>query len=140
MRVLLYFACLIALTAYAWQRGGREERWGAFLLLGGSLLTLLAGSPAGRRFVDVETGILLVDIAVLLGFLALALLSDRYWPLWTAALQLIGLLGHLAKLADLDMPRNGYSFLQAFWSYPMMLTIAIGTWRHHRRTRETKAS
>ena len=140
MRVLLYFACLIALTAYSWRRGGREERWGAILLLGGSLLTMLAGSPAGLRFVDVETWILIVDIAVLLGFLALALLSDRYWPLWTAALQLIGTLGHLAKLADLDMPRNGYSFLQAFWSYPMMLTIAIGIWRYHRRTRETKAS
>ena len=140
MRVLLYFACLFAMAGYAWWQGDKEERWGALLLLAGSLLTLLAGSPAGRRFTSVETGILLVDATVLLGFLALALLSDRYWPLWTAALQVIGVLGHLAKLADLDMPRNGYSFLQAFWSYPMMLTIVIGTWHHHRRMREMKSS
>jgi hypothetical protein len=135
MRVLFYFFCLFAIVAYAFWRGGKWERLGALTLLAGSILTLIAVSAASRRFADVETGILLVDAAVLAAFLAIALRSDRYWPLWTAALQLIGLLGHFAKLADLEMPRNGYGFLQAFWSYPMMLTILVGTWNQHRARR-----
>ncbi|HEX8256595.1 MAG TPA: hypothetical protein VF589_03110 [Allosphingosinicella sp.] len=130
--MLFYFFCLFAIVAYALWRGGKWEKLGALTLLAGSILTLIAVSAASRRFADVETGILLVDAAVLAAFLAIALRSDRYWPLWTAALQLIGLLGHFAKLADLEMPRNGYGFLQAFWSYPMMLTILIGTWNQHR--------
>lgn len=137
MRVLFYFGCLLATLAYAWWRGGRPERLGALLLIAGSLLTMLAGSPAVRRFASVETGILLVDFATLAAFLWLALFSDRYWPLWIAALQLIGVLAHFAKLADLEMPRNGYAFLQAFWSYPMMLAIVIGTRSSHKaRTRK----
>jgi len=132
MRVLFYFCCLLATLAFAWWRGGRAERLGALFLVAGSLLTMLAGSPAARRFASVETGILVVDVAILAAFLWLALFSDRYWPLWIAALQLIGVLAHFAKLADLEMPRNGYAFLQAIWSYPMMLAIMIGTLSFHR--------
>ena len=137
MRVLFFFGCLLATVAYAWLRGGKTERLGALLLVAATLLTILAGSPAVRRFASVETGILVVDVAILAAFLWLALFSDRYWPLWIAALQLIGVLAHFAKLADLEMPRNGYAFLQAFWSYPMMLAIVIGTRSFHReRTRK----
>lgn len=134
MRVVLYFACLVFVVVYAWRRGGRPEQAGALVLLLGSLLTMAAGSPAILRFASIEFGILVVDLMVLAAFLALALSSDRYWPLWTAALQLIGVLAHLAKAADLEMPRFGYAFLQAVWSYPMMLTIVIGT-QSFQRTR-----
>lgn len=131
--MLLFAACLLACCIYAAARGGPPERIGALVLLVGSVLSTALMSPAASRFSGVEMGVLAVDVAVLFAYLALALLTDRYWPLWTAALQLIGVLAHIARLADPDMLRNGYAFLLAFWSYPMLLTIVLGTWSRHKR-------
>lgn len=140
MRMLLFAACLLACCIYAAARGGTPERLGAFILLAGSLLSAALMSPAASRFSGLEAGVLAVDVLVLLAYVALALFTDRYWPLWTAALQLIGVLAHLAKLGDPDMLRNGYAFLLAFWSYPMLLTIVLGTRAHHKRRKGPAAA
>ena len=62
----------------------------------------------------------------LAAFLILALRAERYWPLWVAALQVIGTAGYFVKLADPDVIRRAYAFALAFWSYPMLLLIALG--------------
>jgi hypothetical protein len=126
MRILVYWTCLLALVAYALLRGGRPEKAAALVLLAGSAMTWVMASPLGLRFTGVETGVLLVDLAVLAGFTAIALRSDRTWPLWLTALQLIGTLAHAARLADLALPPVAYGIVMAMWSYPMMLTIALG--------------
>jgi hypothetical protein len=138
MRVILFYALLLSVVVYAFARGGRSERAGAVIALAAALLSHAALSPMGSRFAEVELSVLAVDVAVLLAFVTLALKSERYWPIWIAALQLIGVLAHIAKLADPSMMRTGYAFIMAFWSYPMLALIAIGTWRHHRTTRTTK--
>ena len=141
MRMILFAALLFGCLLYTLARGGWPERAGALLLIAGSLLTLAVNSPLPARYADVETGILIVDVAVLLGFLALALFTDRYWPLWTTALQLLVVLAHLARLGDPEMMRNGYGFLMAAWSYPQLLAIALGTKAHHSaRTGRTAAT
>lgn len=132
--MLLFAALLFGCLLYAVARGGWPERAGALLLVLGSVLTLAVNSPLSERYADVEVAILIVDVSVLLGFLALALLTDRYWPLWTTALQILVVLAHLAKLGDPEMMRNGYGFLMAAWSYPQLLAIALGTAAHRRRT------
>lgn len=134
MRVALYYTLLLAVLAYAWLRGGSAERIGASIALAASLLTQAAYSPLGGRFDNVETAVLAVDVAVLGCFVTLALHSERYWPIWVSALQLIGVLAHIARLADPSMIRPGYAFILAVWSYPTLALIAAGTWRHHRRT------
>ena len=140
MRMLVFAVCLLGCCAYALARGGRPEKIGALTLLAGSVLSAAAMSPAVGRFATVEIGVMLVDLAVLAVFVALALATDRYWPLWVSALQLIGVLAHAARLADPEMMRNGYAFLLAVWSYPMLLAIALGTRAHHRRTRDRPAA
>jgi hypothetical protein len=140
MRVLFYFVCLFLLVGYASWRGGWPERSAAAAILIGSLMTMGALSPWGRQFSDVETGVLLVDVAVLAVFTAIALRSDRFWALWVAALQLLAVLVHLAKAAGFPMPENGYATLQAFWSYPIMLAVALGVLQHHRAKRGVAAT
>lgn len=140
MRILFYYALLLSVLVYALARGGGSERAGALILIAGSLLTHVALSPIGSRFTEVELSVLAVDLVVLGGFVTLALHSDRYWPIWIAALQLIGVLAHIARLADPSMMRTGYAFILALWSYPMLALIALGTWRQHRRTQTTKGS
>jgi hypothetical protein len=140
MRMLIFAACLLACCAYAFARGGRAEKVGAVTLLVGSVLSAVAMSPAAARFATVEVGVLMVDLAVLAIFIALALTTDRFWPLWVSALPLIGVLAHAARLADPEMMRNGYAFLLAVWSYPMLLAIALGTRAYHRRERGRTAA
>lgn len=135
MRMIVFACCLLACCGYALVRGGWPERVGALTLLLGSLLTAAAMSPAAGRFASVEVGVLAVDLIVLAIFVGLALGTDRFWPLWVAALQVIGVLAHLARLADSEMMRNGYAFLLAIWGYPMLVAIALGTRAHHRRVR-----
>lgn len=132
MRMLLFAVLLVGCTFYALVRGGRPERIGALTMFAGCVLTLAVNSPLSERYASVEEAILAVDAAMLLAFLGLALLTDRYWTLWVTALQLLVVLAHLARLADPEMMRNGYGFVMAVWSYPQLLAIFLGT-RAHRR-------
>ena len=140
MRVALYYALLLSVLVYAFARGGPPERIGSSIALAASLLTHAALSPFGIRFGDVETAVFAVDVAVLGCFVALALKSERYWPIWVSALQLIGVLAHIAKVADPSMMRPGYAFILAVWSYPTLALIALGTRGHYRRRKMTRDS
>ena len=78
-----------------------------------------------------------VDLAVFLGFLWVALVSERFWPLWIAGLQLTTILGHLLKLMDTNLCYRAYGASLVFWSYPIVLILAIGTWRADRRLKRS---
>jgi hypothetical protein len=139
MRMLLFAILLFACFFYALARGGWPERIGSFVLIAGSFLTLAVNSPLQQRYASVEIGILVVDVGVLLAFLALALLTDRYWPLWTTALQLLVVLAHLARWADPEMFRHGYGFILAVWSYMQLLVMALGIRAHQKQQLKTSA-
>jgi hypothetical protein len=81
----------------------------------------------------VDAGVFGVDVAVLCGLLAVALMAERFWPLWLTAFHLLGTTGHIVKMADPSLIRWGYAFIIAVWSYPMLALIAIGTSAHQRR-------
>jgi hypothetical protein len=132
--VNFYFdALLLACCGYAWWRGGPPERVAAAILFVGVVCTHFAGAGYSTRWSTVEHGLLLVDLAVLVSFLALALVAERFWILWLTAFHLIGTAGHLVKMADPTLIRWGYAFAIAVPSYPMCLLIALGTWKHVQR-------
>jgi hypothetical protein len=53
--------------------------------------------------------------------------------LWVAGLQLTTILGHLLKAVQLSLLPLAYAGALRFWSYPILLILAIGTWRTHQR-------
>lgn len=132
---LIFGPLLLAVCIYAWVRGGRDERTIAATCLAGTLATMLVISPLHQRYADVEQGLMLVDVAVLAGFIAIALRSERFWPLWVAGLQLTTSIGHLLKGVDQDLLPQAYGAALQFWSYPILLILAAGTFRQHRRVR-----
>ena len=132
MRIILFACLLAACLTYSIVRGGWPERLGMLILTIGSVLTPLVNSPLQQRYSSIEFGVLAVDVGVLFAFLALALSTDRYWPLWTTALQLLVVLAHLAKWADPLMFRVGYGFIMAVCSYLQLLVMALGIRAHHR--------
>jgi len=132
-----FFRILLAAVAlYAFLRGSRDERIVGVVLVVGVVATHLAWTPVHERFAGLETGVMLVDIVVFLGFLWVALQSERFWPLWIAGLQLTTILGHALKAADTGLFSRAYGAALMFWGYPILLILAIVTWRGERRRRE----
>ena len=129
----LFRILLVAIALYAFLRGGSDEKWTAVICLLGALVTHIVISPLHERFQGVETAVLIVDLAVLAGFVAVALRSDRFWPLWMSGVQLTTVMGHAMKLVDADLLPRAYAASLVFWAYWTLLILAIGVWRHHRR-------
>jgi hypothetical protein len=132
LRIAFFSITLVAVVGYALWRGGGPERAVAGLLLAATAATILA-RPAGPLFNDVEIGVLLVDGALFLGLLAVAVRAERYWPLWMTALQGIAVAGHGAKAVNPNVIPFAYAVLLAFWAYPMLALLAVATWRHRQR-------
>ena len=131
--VFRIFLALVVL--YALTRGSRDERQVAIICLVGAVVTTLVLSPLRERFATVEVSVLVVDLLVFVGFLAVAVRSERFWPLWVAGLQLTTIMGHLLKGVESDLLPRAYAASLNFWAYPIVLILGIGTWRSERRAR-----
>jgi hypothetical protein len=125
----LAFCCA---CAFFW--GGRAERWGAGMLAFASVLTIPA-TWANPEWTAIQDMILAIDTALLAGYVALALLTDRFWPMWVAGFHLVGIATHLTMLTSIGIIPRAYAHVQAFWAYPMMIAMIIGSVAHHRTTR-----
>jgi hypothetical protein len=130
---LIFSALLFPICLYALWRGGRDERLVASLCLVGTLATMLAVSPVAVRYRGVEGGMALVDLGVLAGFVTVALTSQRFWPLWVAGFQLTTAFGHGLKAIDANLLPQAYGAALQFWAYPILIILAVGTWRRQRR-------
>ena len=135
---LAYYFVLLAVSAYAFVAGRRDERTAAATCIIATLATHVLTSPVAS-FSNVESGIFIVDALTFTAFTFIALKSDRFWPLWVAGLQLTTLLSHILKTVQLDLMPQAYAAAARFWVYPIFLIIVIGTWRSHRRRMRERA-
>jgi uncharacterized protein involved in response to NO len=134
-----FWALLLLCCGYALWRGRSDERLVALVCLGASIATRFAISPLSVRYKTVEPGLLLIDLAVLAAFVAVALRSSRFWPLWIAGLQLTMSTSHALKAVDLDLLPRAYAAAAVFWSYPILLILVIGTWRGQRTQHQSES-
>jgi hypothetical protein len=135
----LFWAIVILICAYAWWRGGREERIAATTCLLATVATHFVISPIAVRYTRVEDGLLVIDLAVLFAFVGIALYSSRFWPLWAAGFQLTVSMSHMLKSIDIGLMPKAYAAAAVFWSYPILLVILVGTWRTQRVAGERAA-
>lgn len=132
----LYWLLLTLTCGYALVRGRKYERLTAFICIAASVISVLLRAPLQERYLGVEGGDLLVDLAVLGAFIVIALQSDRFWPLWVAGLQLTTSMSHFLRAIDVHLIPQAYAAAERFWSYPILIVVFVGAWRAHRRRLE----
>lgn len=135
IRSLIFGALLWITTFYVWRRGGRDERIAVTGIFLNAYLTLLVVRPYAVRFSDFETPVVMVDFALTVLLLWLSLRSNRFWPLWLAAMQALATLAHFAPFVPHIIPWS-YGSAVAIWSYPMLIVLLVVTHRDHSQ-RET---
>jgi hypothetical protein len=118
---------LLLACSYALWRGGRPERLAAVLIfLDWEISPVLGNHDA---FKHAQIGIFALDGVLALALLLISLSTNRIWPLWVAAFQILEILMHAAMLIDPHVRARAYYIGMEIWSYLMLFALALGTWR-----------
>ena len=121
--VALSAVSISALMALKW--GGRDEKLAA---LGFVIATLASNLANTSYYGHTETGILVIDVSLFVGLLIIALRSDRFWPMWAAAFQMVAVTVHVASLTETGGFAWAYAVGLLFWTYPVLIALMAGTW------------
>lgn len=135
MRTFLFILFLAAICIHAIHRGGGPERWTAYIVIGMVTLDPLVHLVTPLDYTDLDPGHLIIDVAAWGGLLVIALRSNRFWPLCVASFQTVALVAHIAKIIDVTIHPKAYMIMQVASSYPLLVTLLIGTYCHQRRLR-----
>lgn len=120
---------LAASCFLSWKWGGLDEK----LAAGGFVAATVASNLANTsHYNHTETGVLFIDVALLVGLLVIALRSDRFWPMWAAAFQMVAVTVHVASLTETGNFAWAYAVGLIFWSYPVLIALMVGTWMEAR--------
>lgn len=138
LRIIFFWTLLLLSCGYALLRGGKYERSAAVVFLSATLVSVAWHHlfPSGYRHIILTE--VLVDTAVLMSVTAIALMSDRFWPLWVAGLQLVDSTAHFLRAIYTNLPPWAYAIAERFWSYPILVILLIGAWRQNRRTQAAR--
>lgn len=136
IRQAIFYALLFGSCGYALLKGTREAKIVALVTLVATFASLLLVS----RYAGIEGGVLTVDALVLIAFVAVALKSDRYWPLWIAGLHLTATFGHALRAIEDQMVPIAYAVSLRLWSYPIQIILIIAVWRSQVRETDHKLS
>jgi hypothetical protein len=140
LALVLYLILLVGTVAYALLKGGVDERSGAITILVAALMTQVVAviGPGGTMapgWYGPEIGVMAVDVAVLVAFVAIAYRSTKFWPIWAAASQLVAVLTHWTVILDPSIVPMVYTTAQPFWAIPVIVALALGTRGHQRSLR-----
>jgi len=131
--VLFFYVLLLGSCGYALARGGRPERQVAAMFIAATLLSKMAAWNVSGHFIDFEVGLFAIDLALLVGLVAVALTSDRYWPIWLTTLHAYTVVAHLGRLLGPATIFHVYVGNSGITVDPALLLLAFATLRHTRR-------
>ena len=133
MTKYFFWTLLVVTCGYALWRGRKYEQLSALIFISASVASVVARSALQENYSAVARSDLVIDSLVLIALVAVALRSDRFWPLWVAGLQLTISMSHMLKAIEPDLLPLAYAAAERFWSYPTLIILFIGAWRQHQR-------
>src|SRR5687767_14761182 len=126
MNKYIFWTILLITCGYALWRGRKYEQLSALVFIAASVASVVARSSVNERYLAVARSDLVIDSLVLVAMVAIALRSDRFWPLWVAGLQLTISMSHALKAIQPDLVPLAYAAAERFWSYPTLIILFIG--------------
>lgn len=138
-QAVIYYSLLGLTCGYALWRGGGPERVVAGLFIAASIASDNSYAIGADKYLGVELGVLIVDLGLLAGLIAVMLRADRYWPIVMVSLHLLGVAAHWVRAQEGTMIALTYATLLSLWSYPMLLILVIATRRHQARLKRRGA-
>lgn len=130
--LLVFYSILAVVSGYAFYQGGAPERVVGVMLFAATVAST-AATYFHRSYADMNAYGLAVDVALMIGLTAVASRADRYWPMYIAALHLLGVGIHGVRAFDPTILPVVYFRAPAFLGYPMLALLVLGTLRHSRR-------
>jgi hypothetical protein len=128
---LIFISFVLCCCGFAAIFGGRAGKAGAALFAGATAASIPL-SYLTRDWTQPKTGVILIDLALLLGLLVLVLRSRQFWPIWAAGLHLNTVVAHFARYLVPTAHNVVYEATVAAWSLPVLLSMVIGVWLDRR--------
>ncbi len=129
------FGVTFLVTGFAMWKGGRPEQGAGLFILLATIVTFLLPD---RRWSDVQFGIMWLDIFSFAVLLTLALLADRWWPMFAAGVQGLSVLLHLAFWAQMKVTSYVYMTGLNIIGHMLLLTLLVGTVSHVLRQQRSR--
>lgn len=130
-----FYAVMAFSLAFAWFKGGGAEKVGVLLLLGFFLFRIALTPLIPPQFDALDPLAFAQDLIGFAGFVWIGLRARRYWPLAAAALQLISLSAHFARVIDVAIHPFVYSLLKSGPTLLVFLLLVVGTVNYRSRAR-----
>ncbi|HEY5410808.1 MAG TPA: hypothetical protein VIJ94_08775 [Caulobacteraceae bacterium] len=120
----IWTALMLAVAALALWRGGWPERTIAFGMVVDSIASGILQNT--RDWGAPQWADLAIDVIYLAVMIWVALRSDRWWPLWAAAFQVISIAIYVARMVDPRVGALAPFTAGVIWSYLILVVVAIG--------------
>lgn len=136
LTTIAYYVVLIGAFAYLVAYGGQTGLLGGAFLIGTSLLSLgIAVAFSGLAIV--ASLLTIVDVFSLIWRVALALWSNRSWPIWVAGFQFNVVAAHISIWFVPAWRGELYYAMITVWAIPTLLAMVIGTTLDNRHAART---
>ena len=126
--LLAFYSALLLCAAYASVNGGRTGKAGSAIFIVASISTV-AAARMNANWAGTTLELFAVDAGCLLALLILALMSNRFWPIWALGFQSVAVATHLATLYIPDVVPKSFQALLSFWAIPILGVMVAGTHR-----------
>jgi len=123
--ILLFWLFATVCCGYALIFGKRDGRLAASMIVAAVLLSWWAQNVQ-QEWKVINLPVMLDDLGLWIGMLALMVRSRRYWPIWMAAAQSLTVASHLATLIAPAFAQKSYAALTTVWAIPCLLSMVGG--------------
>jgi hypothetical protein len=124
--LLAFYSALLLCAAYASVNGGRTGKIGSAIFILATILSA-AAAQTNPNWAGTSLGLFAVDAGCLLALLILALMSNRFWPIWALGFQIVAVATHVATLSIPDVVPKSFQALLSFWTIPILWAMVVGT-------------
>jgi hypothetical protein len=128
-RSTLYWLLLLTVVGLAIWRGDREVRGAALICLVATIGSLQAFGGFAEFGLRIRDSVAVIDVVTFAAFVAIAVRSKRFWPMWVAGLQLTAMLSHVMRIISPGLVQIAYEAAMRLWSYPLLIILGAAAWR-----------